>query len=280
MNVVTTGGTANITTQFAPTVNSMSASRTAGTTDVVFIPSVADDGTVVGFFWEYINGSGPTFNATEEIKQNPTMTNYNPNAGGDVRLTITDNDGLWTAVEFPLPVFPDDVIVKNYDFESGTTQGWTASGSWHVTNFKAAGGTRSMWFGDEATQDVGSDPNATGTVESPSIDLGATPFLEFDVRNENGCIFDPCGSNKLDVHVSDDGGESWYLVAGDTDLQTGMINPFENRRYDLAYICLNEFCTITADVSNSTVLVRFTYNRASGGSYDGAFLDNIMLNNK
>jgi hypothetical protein len=76
---------------------------------------------------------------------------------------------------------PPGTIVYEEDVE-GDTDGWTATGLWHVTSRRASQGSQSFWYGIEATGNYDTGAANSGTLISPIIDLSGAvgPVLVFD----------------------------------------------------------------------------------------------------
>jgi hypothetical protein len=88
-----------------------------------------------------------------------------------VALRAVDEAGNQSVLSNVARVEPARVAVV---FADGAEQGlgaWQATGLWHVTDRRAATGSRAFWFGDEATGDYGGSTRRHGVLASPVVDL-------------------------------------------------------------------------------------------------------------
>ncbi|HET6610965.1 MAG TPA: lamin tail domain-containing protein [Kofleriaceae bacterium] len=92
-------------------------------------------------------------------------------------------------------------------FDDGAENGlgeWVATGLWHVTETAAASGTKSFWYGQEATGNYDTGAANTGTLTSPVIDLAGidNPVLAFDqlLDIESAATFDIATVRVFDVN--------------------------------------------------------------------------------
>src|SRR5206468_10659281 len=91
--------------------------------------------------------------------------------------------------------------------------GWDATGLWHVTSRRAAGGSHAFWYGQEASGTYDTGRPSRGTLTSPVIDLAgvAEPSLAWmelaEVEN------DPAW-DRLTIEVIDAGDPSVVVAAG------------------------------------------------------------------
>ncbi len=121
-----------------------------------------------------------------------------------VALRTSDEQGNTAPVSNDLTiVVPEGLIIFEDGAEDGLG-GWTADGLWHVTERRASAGTRSFWYGDEATGNYDTLGTAnTGTLVSPIIDLTAahepTLVLEQYLDIEAFAIYDLATIEVIDL---------------------------------------------------------------------------------
>jgi hypothetical protein len=96
---------------FSPVVDSLGGERTTGTSDVTWTITTVDDGSVSTYLWTIQSGLASA-SFTVDNAATATMTGYDPAESGVIRITITDDDGLTTTVDYQVAVdqFPDNVV--------------------------------------------------------------------------------------------------------------------------------------------------------------------------
>ena len=287
---VTNGaGQVDPTFLFNPVVYAITAERQYGSNNVVFTASISDDVGIANtnYTWSYAGvsatidpasatGGGATEDAVGSATGTVvgTLNGYTAAETGNISVTLTDADGGATTVTINLPVglFPDNIVVPVFDFNSGTDQGFTtpeAGTIWHVTDRLLPGGTRAMWFGDEVsgTVDDGVERGQGGVwgLESPGISTGSTATLLFNARHNNGCAASPCPDNRLVVMASATAGGPWTDVVGEV-LGTGAA-----------------FAPQTVDLSTyagAMVYLRFEFDpvvTTVGSSFEGSYIDDVKV---
>ncbi len=171
---------------------------------------------------------------------------------------------------------PAGVTVYFDDMDSGVN-GWTAASLWHQTTRRAAGGSKSWWFGQEATGNYAIGSRAGGALTSPPMALatGARIVLEWDhfFQGEGFGRNYVVGSSGFDpwlnydsgwVQASRDGGGSWETLT------------------TLAHNTGASFVTHKIDISRfagSTILVRFLFDTLDGvnNQLEGWYVDNVRV---
>jgi hypothetical protein len=88
-----------------------------------------------------------------------------------VALRARDEVGNQSAISNVVAVEPAPSTIVFADGAENGIGTWTASGLWHVTATRAATGTASFWYGQEATGNYNTGAANTGTLTSPIIDL-------------------------------------------------------------------------------------------------------------
>ncbi len=140
------------------------------------------------------------------------------------------------------------------NFDTGTLQGWTASGTWGVTT--SASYSPSYSVTDSPAGNYGAYANMSLT--SPVIDLSssATPTLSFYQKYDIGTYDDGY------VEVSTDGGLNFTNVTSYNGTQS---------TFSQASLSLSPY-------RSSTVVVRFRFSSGFNvGSHDGWYLDDIVI---
>jgi hypothetical protein len=163
------------------------------------------------------------------------------------------------------------------DVESGSS-GWTATGLWHVTSRRAAGGLRSWWYGQEASGNYATGARNSGALTSPPVTLppGAPATLEWDqlFRSEGfgRCyLFGPAGCQpylNYDsgwVMISRDGGAAWDTV-------TTLAHNSDGAAFDHHSIDISRY-------AGSTILIRFYFDTidALDNLGEGWYIDNVAV---
>lgn len=141
------------------------------------------------------------------------------------------------------------------NFDDGTLQGWSATGTWAVTNASSYSGSYSV-----TDSPSGSYSNSTNTwLTSPVFDLTGTtaPSLSFYHRYEVENGWDDCY-----VEVSMDGGSTFGQLASYTNTSSS-------------------FMPVVIDLSpymaSSTVVLRFRLQTDSSVVRDGWYIDDIVV---
>lgn len=165
--------------------------------------------------------------------------------------------------------------IASYNFDNGNLDGWTATGLWHLSTVRASTGTGSARYADPATGtfetfDINANSTAnSGTLTSPSINLGSNPTLSFDYFLDNECNNDSssvlCFFDSLTVRVSTDGGSTFNFVS----------------RTPAYFVGLKHFDVDLYDYANQSVIIQFLFDTDDevANNFEGAYVDNIAVLN-
>ena len=193
-------------------------------------------------------GSAATLSGPTAV--NPTFI---ADLDGSYVLELVVNDGQMDSV-------PDTVVIRAaryaFTFDDGTLQGWTTNGSWGLTGVYAHSGIFSV------TDSPGGNyfNNSNTSLISPVLDLTGTtsPALMFyhlyliESGYDNGLI-----------EISTDGDATFGPAV---------------RSYSGS---LSSFTLVTVDLSPyksfSTVVIRFRLTTDASVTYDGWYVDDIMI---
>jgi len=151
----------------------------------------------------------PNIKCTEEdcdywITQS-TEISFTPTDGGE----ICHVDGVKCYYRYTVDGQP---IVYFDDVESGTDD-WTATGLWHITEYRSYSPTHSWAYNEESDHDYDTGSANSGELISKDIALGSKPILTFWSWEQVECIYGgSCYYDRREVYVSDDGGSNWNLV--------------------------------------------------------------------
>lgn len=195
-------------------------------------------------------------------------------AGGDVvwsedfanGLAGNNGVGAWTTTG------PDGAIWRRkttgplgaYTPVSERIQSTTVANGYMLFNADSA---NSSWVGNTPTAlPVANFTNWEGSLESPTLDLSATPYVELSFQQRLRFC---CGSSPHFVEVSNDGGASWpfsYPTA---------VNATANTLSATETIKINLVEAISADPTN--VRFRFRHNSEAGTSHYQWQIDDVKI---
>jgi len=149
-----------------------------------------------------------------------------------------------------------------YDVE-GDTGGWTATGLWHVTGTDAYEGTSSWWYGQEAPGNYDTGVANSGSLITPSINLGSEPELSFWSREQTESA--ATSYDKRIIYISNDDGTTWTQVYQSTD----------NSDAWHEIVLKSEI----SGYANSTVKFKFEFNTVDNyaNAYKGWLIDNLNV---
>ena len=163
------------------------------------------------------------------------------------------------------------------DMESGTN-GWVATGQWHRSIRRAASGSYSWWFGQEASGDYDTGARAFGTLTSPPIDLtsAAAAVVEWDqfLEGEGFGAQANLGSGAAGAYlnadsgrlmISTDAGASWRTISHLAHNSAG--SDFDHHRVNLSQYV------------GQSVQLRFDFDTfdADFNNHEGWFVDNVLV---
>jgi len=163
------------------------------------------------------------------------------------------------------------------DAESGAG-GWTATGLWHLTARRAAGGTRSWWYGQEASGNYETGARTAGALTSPAISVpaGARVILEWDqlFLGEGFGRNYPLGSPGNDPYLNHDSG--WVLISRDGgstwDTLTTLAHNSDSLAFDHHKVDISRY-------AGSSIRIRFLFDSLDPGfnRFEGWYVDNIRV---
>ena len=165
------------------------------------------------------------------------------------------------------------VQLRFFDFEAEGANGWVPEGLWHRSGRRAAGGSASMYFGQEATGDYDTGFPEWGSLISPMIDLADPTLiraatLEWDqFLNTENSLFPVVTPDSGWVQISTDGGATWETVAmlsHDSDFFAGA---FDHHKVDISRFAGND------------IWIRFHFDTldADFNFFEGWYIDNVEI---
>ncbi len=190
----------------------------------------------------------------------------------DTALSVFESFDLPPACGGSAPAMDSTLLFE--DAEGGGS-GWEATGLWHVSTRRAAAGTRSWWFGDEAAGNYDTGARTFGTLTSPPINLTGVSgaLVEWDQYLDGegfGAAIDLGSSSGAYLNsdsgrlmISVDNGATWRTIshlAHDTA-------DFEHHQVNLSRY------------AGQIVRLRFDFDTfdASSNAHEGWFLDDIRV---
>lgn len=122
-----------------------------------------------------------------------------------VALKVFDEENNGSDISNVVEITTEEGTVVFEDGAEGGLGEWVATGLWHVTETAASEGTKSFWYGQEATGNYDTPGEAnSGTLTSPVIDLTGieNPVLAFDqlLDIESSQSFDQAQVRVFDVN--------------------------------------------------------------------------------
>ena len=169
-------------------------------------------------------------------------------------------------------LLPELGAAADYAFDTGTLEGWSVAGSsgtvfWHVSTVRSSSGAFSIHYANPGTGFYDDGLINNGTLTSPSVALGASPFMTFDYFLENewgGPNIRIPNLDALSVEISTDGGTTWTVLDGYLATTGGT------------------FYTYSVDLTayaSQTVNVRFLFDTGDsiGNNFEGAYVDNVKF---
>jgi hypothetical protein len=164
----------------------------------------------------------------------------------------------------PNLVCEESMVFFYDDVESGAND-WTATGLWHITEYRSHSPTHSWAYNEELDHDYDTGSTNSGELISKNIDLGSKPILTFWSWEQTECN-GYCNYDKREVYVSDDGGSSWDLVW----YSTGPENQWYQPAVDLS------------TYAGKTVKIKFRFDTIDyiWNDYEGWYVDDIKIINK
>ena len=174
--------------------------------------------------------------------------------------------------EATLPVHP---IFDDNAEDAGA--GWAATGMWHRTTRRAATGSYSWWFGDEATGTYDTGARTFGGLTSPVIDLGgvAAAVVEWDqmFRGEGFGPSVDLGFGSGAPYLNADAGRLMIRADGGSwKTLTHLAHNNSTESFEHFQINLSRFV-------GALIELRFDFDTIDGGSnnFEGWFVDNVRV---
>ncbi len=168
------------------------------------------------------------------------------------------------------------VLIPVLSEDAEAAGAWVASGQWHRTTRRAAGGSWSWWFGQESSGDYNTGVRTAGTLTSPSINL--TSATDAIVEWDQFFVGQGFGSNALPgddfsgflnrdsgrLLVTTDGGGTWQTASTFSHNSNGA---FAHTRLNLRRFVGN------------TVQLRIEFDTfdALDNAHERWFVDNIVV---
>ena len=193
----------------------------------------------------------------------------------DTGLSVFEADDLPEVCGGTPPVATDTLFFD--DAESGTN-GWTATGLWHRTTRRAAAGSYSWWYGQQATGSYQTGIRTFGTLSSPPINLTAAgaAILDWDqfLAGEGFGVGVTLGGGSAGAYlnadsgrlmISTDGGSSWKTISHLAHNSSGTA-------FDHHQVNLTRF-------AGQIVRLRFDFDTfdAQHNDHEGWFIDNVRI---
>ncbi len=163
------------------------------------------------------------------------------------------------------------------DMEAGPG-GWSATGLWHQTSRRAAGGTRSWWFGQETSGNYATGARVSGTLTSLPIAIpsGSRVILEWDqlFKGEGFNRNYPLGPTGSDPYLNFDSG--WVLASRDAgatwDTVTTLAHNSDGTAFDHHKIDISRY-------AGGTIHIRFLFDTLDSdfNTAEGWYIDNVTV---
>lgn len=158
----------------------------------------------------------------------------------------------------PAPTFSDDI-------ESGAAKWESAAGLWHIAptgsvNSKSHSGTKSWWYGQEATGNYSTGAANKGELVSTPFVVGSGSKLTFWSweQTEGGTYYD-----KRLVYISTNNGATWTQIFQSTD---------NSALWHQVAVSLSAY-------AGSTVKIKFVFDSVDGiaNTYRGWYIDDVVV---
>jgi len=192
----------------------------------------------------------------------------------DTALSVYEAFNLPVACGGAVPAFDDTLLVE--DAESGGL-GWRATGLWHLSARRSAGGGHSWWYGQEATGDYNTGGRTLGSLTSPAVDLTASngAIIEWDQYFDGegfGAAID-LGSN-TGAYLNADSGR--LMISADSGVSWRTISHVAHNSPTAAFD--THKVNLTA-YTGQIVRLRFDFDTfdADSNDHEGWFIDNIRV---
>ena len=227
-------------------------SAQAGNGQVTLAWDFLPDATAYHLYWATTTGVTPSNGTKIANISSPYVHSGLPNGGAYYYVLTAVVGGVEGEPSDQVTATPQSVFL--YDFDDGTLQGWTATGSWGVTTANANAGAYSVTDSPSGGYGNGADMSIT----SPVLDLSGSsaPSLTFYHRLDLETSWD-YGR----VLVSTNGGSTFTEIAS----YTGFTTIFNQESFDLSsYI-------------SSQVVIRFQFTSDGSVTYDGWYIDDIIV---
>jgi len=228
--------------------------------------------------------SGNSIEFGIETNRIPTSVNWSVNGSQQQNGTSLNLSGCWDAVgtyyvnvsaSDGYDTTPDTTWVVNVispsndtgiifsdDIESGTN-GWSASGLWHISTKRSDSPTHSWWYGQESTGDYDTGAKNSGYLTSPSINLAgvSNPVLSFKSWYQTEDT-----DKKRDlmiIRISADGGRTWINAKQISDTPS---------TWNLEIVDLSSY-------ADKNITIRFYFNTVNQNNnhHEGWYIDDIKI---
>jgi hypothetical protein len=219
------------------------------------------DGSIVGYSWDWGDGTPPDSGVT---------ASHSYAAGGTytVSLTVTDNGGATGSTSQPVTVSPPpETTVSLENFDDGAADGWALTGLWHVSSACSTPPSSPNYLGFNQDSDCEYSTGArvlgmaTFDVNLAGRTAATLKFAHRFEKESNTASYDA-----MRVRVSTNGGSSWTLL----------------RQWDARDPNQLAWTTQSIDLDAFTggaIKLRFYFDSVNGAAnnFGGWFLDDVEV---
>jgi len=211
-------------------------------------------------YWSTTSGSGISGTKISGVTSPKLVTGLTNGTTYYFVVTAVNSSGesSVSSEEFATPVAPIASFPATYNFDDGTLQGWTATGTWGVTSSTYNSANYSIT--DSPSGDYLN--NTEYAIISPTFDLtGITnPTLTFWIKCTFGVPGDEWCFDYGEVQISTNGGATWHTWEG----------LYNTRPWNQHTIPLSSFKT-------NNVKIRFVLYSNGVNVFDGLYIDDIVV---
>jgi PKD repeat protein len=244
-----------------PPTASFTHSETNLTVNVDATGSGDSDGSVVGYSWNWGDGSPAGSGVT---------ASHTYGAGGiyTVSLAVTDNGGATGSTSQPVEVSPpSETTVSMENFDDGVANGWVLTGLWHVSSACSTPPSLPNYLGFNQDSDCEYSTGsrvlgmATFDVNLAGRTAATLKFAHRFEKESNTVSYDA-----MRVRVSTDGGTNWTLLR-QWDARDPNQLAWNNQSLDLDAF------------TGGAIKLRFYFDSVNGAAnnFDGWLLDDVEV---